>query len=59
MSVVKEIFLMCDGCHRNFGIDNRHRTVYEHRKAARKEGWKFTMHRDLCESCVKNSQPKP
>lgn len=54
MSVTIETFIMCDHCFENFGVDNRQLTAAQHRKSAKKAGWKTGKGgKDYCPECLK------
>jgi len=51
MSVVKETFIICDVCFKNFGVDNRSRNAQEQRDAAKEEDWMYSGNKDYCPDC--------
>lgn len=51
MSAIIERFLICDGCHESFGVDDRHRTIEKQRIAAKSEGWIYIKGKDYCDVC--------
>ena len=51
MGIVIETFINCDFCGKSFGVDNRYRHRYQHRDAAKKEGWIFLNGKDFCDEC--------
>ncbi len=51
MSVIVEKFIRCDGCHKNFGVDNRFNDAKEHRLHAKDYGWVYKNGRDYCNEC--------
>lgn len=53
MGIVVETFLICDGCGKTFGVDNRHETGQRHRKHAKANGWVVIKNKDYCPSCKK------
>lgn len=58
MSIVVETFLICDGCGKNFGIDNRERSSFTQRLHAKSNGWKAIRSKDYCPNCIKQGKPK-
>lgn len=59
MSIVTEIFIICDGhnaspdCHENFGVDNRSMyTGTTQRRKAKGEGWEYIDGKDICPACA-------
>lgn len=57
MSVVTEIFIVCDGvgnemdCYRNYGVDSRQLTAKQHRAKFRVNGWRHIKGKDYCPVC--------
>jgi hypothetical protein len=61
--IVKETFLICNGCNKNFGIDMRSRNGLQQREAARLDGWRLVVgdgfkYGDYCADCLADNRHK-
>lgn len=53
MAAIVETFLSCDGCSKNYGVDNRHRTAEMQRfYATTGNGWRVIGNKDYCPDCA-------
>ena len=53
MAAIVETFITCDhtGCDATYGVDNRNKAAWEHRKQYWKDGWIFRNGKDYCPNC--------
>jgi hypothetical protein len=51
MSLIIEIFITCDVCGENFGVDTRQRKGGEQRANAKNNGWLYSGNKDYCPNC--------